>query len=407
MKILIFGANWYNRGDEAAIRAMIDSIKRKYKGVKIKIHFNQKVELIPYDDIDILNDYDRYAGRNFLKRLHYYVTIYSNGKINLLRGYNRKNFNEFLEAVKWADLAVYAPGGPMIGDYYIGREQLLDKMYLFAKNNLPYVFFAPSMGPFHKSVVKIKNRFANAELICFREAISEKYYQKLGLNVASIVTRDSAFQNDIDNCYQQKVLKDDYKLNQFLLTYKKIIGITVTDLNWHRNYKNSLIQPKIKEVFTEFMEYLDKENYAVIFIPQLFVSANDQSYMSEFATYKNSYVLSENYDCYFQQFLISKLFAVVGMRYHSNIFAAKMGVPFVSVSYEQKMDGFMENAGLGEYCIKINDLSFEKLSMNFEKMIQNHDTYKKYLQSKHAIWKNDSAHTLELVDEIIKRHGFY
>ena len=66
---------------------------------------------------------------------------------------------------------------------------------------------------------------------------------------------------------------------------------------------------------------------------------------------------SEERDTYFQQYVIGKLYAVVGMRYHSNIFSAKMGIPFVSVSYEQKMKGFMQSIGLSEYCIDLNELS--------------------------------------------------
>ena len=41
--------------------------------------------------------------------------------------------------------------------------------------------------------------------------------------------------------------------------------------------------------------------------------------------------MDDMHDCYFQQYIISLIKAVVGMRYHSNIFSAKMGTPFVSV----------------------------------------------------------------------------
>lgn len=50
----------------------------------------------------------------------------------------------------------------------------------------------------------------------------------------------------------------------------------------------------------------------------------------------------EKYDTYFQQYVIGCMYAVIGMRYHSNIFSAKMGTPFISISYEQKMQGFMK-----------------------------------------------------------------
>lgn len=84
----------------------------------------------------------------------------------------------------------------------------------------------------------------------------------------------------------------------------------------------------------------------MIFIPQLYGNGNDYDLMSQYVTSSEScYVVkadSDLYDAYFQQFLISKLYMVIGMRYHSNIFSAKMGTPFVSISYEQKMQGFMK-----------------------------------------------------------------
>ena len=44
-------------------------------------------------------------------------------------------------------------------------------------------------------------------------------------------------------------------------------------------------------------------------------------------------------------------YAIIGMRYHSNIFSAKAGTPFISISYEQKMAGFMNKMNLEKYCI--------------------------------------------------------
>ena len=44
MNILIFSGNWDNRGDESAIRAMIDEIIQIYPNVNIKILFNVPVK---------------------------------------------------------------------------------------------------------------------------------------------------------------------------------------------------------------------------------------------------------------------------------------------------------------------------------------------------------------------------
>lgn len=113
---------------------------------------------------------------------------------------------------------------------------------------------------------------------------------------------------------------------------------------------------------------------------------------------KHTFMIEANqpeYDAYFQQYVIGKLYAVVGMRYHSNIFSAKMGTPFVSISYEQKMKGFMEKIGLDEYCIPIEKLTLDRLEDTFNKMCNNYHAYKEKLKEKHLQMKMDSHKTTE------------
>jgi polysaccharide pyruvyl transferase WcaK-like protein len=47
---------------------------------------------------------------------------------------------------------------------------------------------------------------------------------------------------------------------------------------------------------------------------------------------------------------------VLGLRLHSLIFAACQGVPAVSVGYDSKIGGFMEQAGAGEYVCDPSEL---------------------------------------------------
>ena len=60
MNIFVFGANWYNRGDESAVRAMLDEIKDRYPECNIKIHFNQNINDFEklYPDMEVLHKAD-------------------------------------------------------------------------------------------------------------------------------------------------------------------------------------------------------------------------------------------------------------------------------------------------------------------------------------------------------------
>jgi colanic acid/amylovoran biosynthesis protein len=89
------------------------------------------------------------------------------------------------------------------------------------------------------------------------------------------------------------------------------------------------------------------------------------------------------------------------MRYHSNIFSAKMGVPFISISYEQKMQGFMTKAELNEYCIKISELSFSLLKVKFKTLENNYEQYRFYLSSMLSEFRRQSGETTNLICNLI------
>lgn len=400
MNLLIFSANWYNRGDESAIRAMIDEMRIVFPDCHIKIHFNQLVKEIPYDDIEILNPFIRCAGRNIFKNIFYQLALRTNGKIPYI-GADAANFMAFVEAVKWADYAIYAPGGPCIGDYYNVRKLLLDMIELIIRNGVPYSLFAPSVGPFSEDEKRVKCLIDQAKVICFRESISQGYYATLSPERKTTVTLDSAFQHAINQKESQTKLDGYEELSHFLEKSEKIIGITVTDLKWHRKYRESDIKAAIDNTFHKFLKYIEEQGYSILFIPQLFGVNNDAEYMSSFSG-NNSFVMSDQYDCYFQQFVISKLCAVVGMRYHSNIFSAKMGTPFVSIAYEQKMRGFMEKAELVEYCLDIQGLSFDSLKTVFDKMMNDYDSYKDTLNRKKETFRQMSYRTTQMIAESIR-----
>ena len=95
------------------------------------------------------------------------------------------------------------------------------------------------------------------------------------------------------------------------------------------------------------------------------------------------------------------MYAVIGMRYHSNIFSAKMGTPFISISYEQKMQGFMKKMELDRYCISLDELSDEELKKRFSILADNYDEYKEYLMLAHEKMKKESYETTNILKDIL------
>lgn len=400
MKIVIINCHWDNRGDEAAIRAMIDELQIRYPTADIYVQRalgkfgtfpeNEHVKVLPPFPV---------GGKK--RGIQEWISIATKGKINLTSG-----AKAFYKAIDGADIVLHAPGGPSIGDIYLPQETIkLRRLLAVKKAGVPYAFYAPSMGPFknkERNPIR-KEILEGASLICLREDISAKMVKEFVPSTNPIVTLDSAFQHDVDQQVNEKKLSTYTELRDFIGDGENVIGVTITDLQWNSLYKDDgKTKENIRKTFTEFIEEITKSGYRVLFIPQLFDGANDYDYMKSFAI-RNCYVMSDKYDCYFQQYVISRIKAVVGMRYHSNIFSAKMGTPFVSVSYEQKMQGFMKKADLLEHCLPISELSIDNLREKFEDMMDNYDGYKQILAVKKNEFESEASRTTELVCQILNK----
>ena len=331
-----------------------------------------------------------------------YTTFVTKGKFALV-----KESKAFYNLIKWADIVLHAPGGPSLGETYAHAEKRY--WYKFKMINMqkkPYFFYAPSMGPFvdeKKNKVR-KNILENAKLIITREGVSGKYAKGLVPNKEVYTTMDSAFQGIIDIKDNENKLAKYKELNDFINKYDKIVGITITDLKWHPVHsKKPEIAQSIRNSFNTIIDYLKDKGYGVVFIPQLFGTANDKDLMESFAK-ENCFTMDDNHDCYFQQYIIGKLHAVIGLRYHSNIFSAKMKTPFVSVSYEQKMKGFMEQSGLTDLCIDIENLSEKTLIDKFNYLEDNYDNIKERLEEASSNALKKSLKTTELICDYIDKN---
>jgi len=318
---------------------------------------------------------------------------------------------KFICSIDEADVIIHAPGGPLIGDLYTNNLSGYSYLYrlIFARiiKNKPVFLYAPSIGPFLNRNMNIIRKFLLKKIdpIILREEISAKYLkEQLGLN--SLVTVDSAFQNTIPSTYLNRYNNISQILD--LLEQERVIGITITDLKWHPRYKNQEgLYEKINKSFAEFITFLINRDGFILLIPQIFGENSDVPLLKYFKNLNENRIciLPENIDSYAQQLIISKLFCTVGMRYHSNIFATKGKVPFISISYEHKMDGFMKKIGLQELLIDINDISANRLITKYIYIEHNYNKIKEQLERKSLQLKLESQKTTEIIIKKLNSNG--
>lgn len=396
MRYVFANAHWNNRGDEAALCSLIDALRHLDKEAVISIIFKETKDIreFPYTDI-------KYATTKFRPTEEQVKKIIWGGDFL----HADINMQTEMDLINNTDMVVYAPGGAVISDRFWWEKQL---EYLFPvayaqSRHIPTFFASPSIGPFYEQHDLRSDVLNKADLICLRESISLEAMGKVLSperlhNV--VLSNDLAFLGQIDHDTQDYILRKDTQLSGFFDAYKKIVAITITDLNWNVGYlKDSKLRLCIKETFMQFICYLKTEGIGVILIPQLFAEQDDKEYLLQFMQ-ENCMLLSENYDSNFQQYLISKLYAVVGLRYHSNIFAAKMGIPMLPIVYEQKMKGFLADSEMSGWGIDVSDISFELIKEKFQRLTCTYENRKHHLRQMNAIWTEKSMRTIHALDKL-------
>ena len=144
MRVTIVNAHWNNRGDEAAIRAVIDSLLFHFKDINITVVFKDSQEIcqFPY------GQNVQYVLSRFLMEEKEFNSALLNDSVENIDSEVVKVVN----AITDANSVIYAPGGSVISDRFWWKKQL---EYLFPiayaeKLKIPVVFAAPSIGPFYE-----------------------------------------------------------------------------------------------------------------------------------------------------------------------------------------------------------------------------------------------------------------
>jgi len=411
LNVLVLNAHWDNRGDEAAIRAMIDSFISKIpiKNMKIMI-LSKNPTYFPYEDIELLDLFpilEKKASSILSIGIDFFLTLITFGRLAFT-----KQGKEFISAVHDADIVIHAPGGPAIGDLYSGKYGVNEFFYLYrllipTLKGKPVFFYAPSMGPFSGRLRNLIRKFVlkKTTAIILREEISSKYLKgQLGLD--SYVTLDSAFQNNMPEDYIKKYTNISEILK--IVENEKIVGMTLTDLKWHPVYTNyNGLSETIMHSLQDIIRYLISKGYVILLMPQLFGEFVDVSLLENLRELdkKKISILPTNVDSYVQQIIISKLFCVIGMRYHPNIFAAKGNVPSIAIYYEHKTKGFMEKLRRTDLMIDVEEISASKIIEKFTYLEENYNTIKEQLKKKTPQLKEESKKTTEIIIGKLKQLG--
>lgn len=380
MKIVIVNQHKDNRGDEAAGRAVIDSLLKEFPDATIDVIYKAEIPGLPVGPVN-----ERVK--------HYQNDLLINDVILTKKLINFKKLKLLMKILRGADLVVNAPTGPNIGDIYkdIRYMAVLTIAILLGKKTCIY---GSSFGPFKVTWFRLWSRFVleNMLFMCARDEISYKHLKNLKLKNKHIyLSLDAVVQrkidyNDVDSIFEELNLSRD----------KKYIGLTAL-INRTRHIKGTHVgQLKIIQNLVDIMDNLiENHDYEFILIPHLYVHPDyvtenfDDMHLlySIRGRLKNplkAHVISNKYDSDIQQKLLGNTDFNIAMRYHTAVFSCKAAVPPLCIPYQYKAKAFMEMLGLKDLVVDLREFINDKTKAEkiIEKIMENRSDYSDILNKK-------------------------
>lgn len=376
--ILIVNQHGENRGDEAAMRAMVNGISNNIPNSRFTMicQFMDRNLNIKFDEnIKILS---MLIPAIELPGLAIFILfkIFSIECLFFLKNQSRRIILEYRKA----DIILSAPGGPYFGDIYsgfIGYHELAHwLMIIIAKlYNKPAFLYSPSAGPFKIKWLNPIRRYLFRYFIkiLIREEISKQFLEELLPSERVYLTADSALQKKIEPISRKNYFNS--KTEQF--NHKYLVSVSAND------YKYPLTNDPIgkKENYIKCMvkwiTYISelKDSHFIMF-PQLYGSVHsDVPFLKQLGSLLPTTVSWEIFDPKSnsdeQQAAWGMTDFTLASRYHPQIFSAMHGIPYLCIYYEHKQLGFIKSLGLEEYAFDIYTLDSEAVVKKIKQAIEN------------------------------------
>lgn len=356
-KIIIvgyFGAN--NIGDEAILKVMLNFLKN----------------MLP--DILVRSINPELTAREFGVNC---FSFYSHHPVNSIV----KNIIKFAKA-KY----IIIGGGGLLQDVtgislLRGNIPFIFQLFLLSRIfKIKFILYSLGVGPINTRYGKFLAKFIikKADLVSVRANGDKVYINSLFKELSDkkiMVTGDPAFFLRLDK-------RVGYKSNPNIR-----IG-----LNLRPWFDKDDIRKKrtIKEI-AKFLNFIVKEYKAyVIFIP--FHWEQDQPFCKELERYteKNIKLMINRLNSQEVLHFVNSLDFMIGMRLHSLIFSGIAHIPFIALSYDPKVDYFLEELNLENFNIPIEQFELAKIKEKFHYLYENRENVKNMLREKLNILKEST-----------------
>jgi len=293
-----------NAGDEAMLAAMIEVLTELASDIKITV-----ISGNPEDT----------------RSRHGVASVY------------RLNYPEIARVLSKSQLLI-SGGGSLLQDVTSERSlyYYLSIMMLAKKLGVPVMLYAQGIGPVRGRMARSVMRYIGnmVDLITVRDEGSQEELARLQVTKPPIhVTADPVLaMHQVDKQVGRTILR-----KAGITGAAPLIGISVREWKDWGHYKQVIVQ-----VADELAIELGAR---IVFLPMQWPEDVAVSKKIADRTRQGATVLTEEYTTGELLSLVGNLDMLIGVRLHALIFAAVMHVPMVGISYDPKIERFLETLG--------------------------------------------------------------
>lgn len=360
-KIVLSGYYGFNNaGDEAVLFAIISSLRKIDKKIEITVLSNNPEQTTKLYDVKAVN---RWRLKDIFNALYKSNLLISGGG-SLLQDVTSKN-------------------GIL---YYLGI------IFLAKLLRKPVFIYSQGIGP-----VNVKrNRMLTGFIlnltkgITVRDESSKKDLENMGLKKPITVSADPvlSFSPEDVNIEKGEELLERGDVN---INAGKILGISIRP--WKTDEENF-------KAIAEACDQLIQKGWQVVFIPMHFPEdiAAAREVMKQMK--ENAFLLKENYTPSETLSIYKAVDMVIGMRLHSLIMAAVLEKPLAAISYDPKVNRFMNLLEINEL-LDINHLKCHKILDLVQNTWENRIDFVNNLKEKTTVLRNKAMIPAEMVADIL------
>lgn len=250
--------------------------------------------------------------------------------------YYKNPFKVWLELCQ-SDLLI-SGGGSIFQDVTSPRSlpYYISVVALAKLAGIPVIFYAQGVGPINRYFSQFLMRLVGnrADMITLRDEKSLDLLWEMGIiHPPLLVTADPVFSLQPSAEAEQRVSEIFARHD---LTGQPLVGVAVRQWQPLEGYQAPLAR---------VLDNLAGQGYKIVFIPMAYPEDVGESRRVADLMQQPALVLDENLKSQEHLALMGHMRLVISIRLHALIFAANRGVPFAGISYDPKVEAFLDSFG--------------------------------------------------------------